>query len=135
MSYLLDKSAFEQRHQSADAKTRLDHHLLAGELATCEVIALEILYSARSAADYSAMRSTLDALEWLPTTTEALRRALDVQQQLAQRGKHRRPIPDLIIAATAELHDATVLHHDKDFDLIAEITGQPAEWIATPTSR
>ena len=54
----------------------------------------------------------------------------EVQGLLAARGKHRRPIPDLAIAATAEEHGATVLHYDKDYDLIAEITGQPVEWIA-----
>jgi hypothetical protein len=25
-----------------------------------------------------------------------------------------------------------VLHSDKDFDLIASVTGQPAEWLITP---
>jgi predicted nucleic acid-binding protein len=39
-------------------------------------------------------------------------------------------VPDLIIAATAELAGLTVLHCDKDFDLIASITGQSAEWIS-----
>jgi predicted nucleic acid-binding protein len=47
---------------------------------------------------------------------------------LADRGQHRAPsIPDLIVAATAELAELTVLYLDKDFDLIAEITGQPIE--------
>jgi predicted nucleic acid-binding protein len=41
-------------------------------------------------------------------------------------------VPDLIIAATAELAGLTVLHRDKDFDLIASVTGQPAEWLSTP---
>jgi len=36
----------------------------------------------------------------------------------------------LIIAAAAELAGLTVLHCDKDFDLIASITGQPAEWLS-----
>src|ERR1700689_1204539 len=46
----------------------------------------------------------------------------------ADRGQHRAPsVPDLIIAAAAELAGLTVLHLDKDFDLIAEITGQPME--------
>ena len=46
----------------------------------------------------------------------------------ANRGRHRAPsIPDLIIAATAELAGLTVLHFDKDFDVIAELTGQPVE--------
>jgi predicted nucleic acid-binding protein len=55
-------------------------------------------------------------------------RAVEILTRLADQGKHRAPsIPDLIIAATAELAGLTVLHLDKDFDLIAEITGQPTE--------
>jgi predicted nucleic acid-binding protein len=47
---------------------------------------------------------------------------------LADRGQHRAPsISDLLIAATAEIARLTVLHLDKDFDLIAAITGQPIE--------
>ncbi|MDP8970943.1 MAG: VapC toxin family PIN domain ribonuclease, partial [Actinomycetota bacterium] len=42
---------------------------------------------------------------------------------------HQRTVslPDLIVAATAELAGSTVLHVDKDFDLIAAVTAQPAE--------
>jgi len=55
-------------------------------------------------------------------------RAVETLALLADRGQHRAPsLPDLIIAATAELAGLTVLHLDKDFDLIAEITGQPME--------
>ncbi|SJN43362.1 POSSIBLE CONSERVED MEMBRANE PROTEIN [Luteococcus japonicus LSP_Lj1] len=53
-------------------------------------------------------------------------RALEVQRMLADRGQHRAPsVPDLLIAATAELLGLQVLHLDKNFDLIAEVTGQP----------
>jgi predicted nucleic acid-binding protein len=45
---------------------------------------------------------------------------------------HRRPIPDLIIAATAELHGAEVLHVNRDYDLIAEVTGQPMRRLVDP---
>ena len=55
-------------------------------------------------------------------------RALEVQHLLAATSQHRAPsIPDLLIAATAELAGLAVLHLDKDFDLIAQITGQPCE--------
>jgi predicted nucleic acid-binding protein len=55
-------------------------------------------------------------------------RAVEVLTLLADRGQHRAPsIPDLIIAATAELAGLTVLHLDKDFAVIADITGQPLE--------
>jgi predicted nucleic acid-binding protein len=53
---------------------------------------------------------------------------VQVQRLLAERGQHRAPsIPDLLIAAAAELNHRTVLHLDKDFDLIGELTGQPME--------
>jgi hypothetical protein len=55
-------------------------------------------------------------------------RAVEVLALLADRGQHRASsIPDLIIAATAELAGLTVLHMDKDFEIIAAITGQPLE--------
>ena len=50
------------------------------------------------------------------------------QSVLAERGQHRAPsISDLLIGATAELAALTVVHLDKDFDLIAQITAQPVE--------
>jgi len=59
-------------------------------------------------------------------------RALEVQMRLADRGHHRAPSgPDLIVAATAELAGLTVLHVDKDFELIADVTGQDLERLAT----
>ena len=59
-------------------------------------------------------------------------RAIEIQSVLANLGQHRAPsIPDLLIAATAELAELTVLHLDKDFDLIAKITGQPVESLET----
>jgi predicted nucleic acid-binding protein len=61
-------------------------------------------------------------------TPAAEGRAVAVQMLLADRGQHRAAaIPDLVVAATAELADLTVLALDKDFDLIAQITGQPVE--------
>ncbi len=55
-------------------------------------------------------------------------RAMAVQLELAATGRHRAPsIPDLIVAATAELNGLTVLHVDKDFALISEVTGQTVE--------
>jgi Predicted nucleic acid-binding protein, contains PIN domain len=58
-------------------------------------------------------------------------RAWEVQMLLADRGQHRAPsIPDLLIAATAEKAGLRVLAVDKDFDLIAEVTGQPVEMLA-----
>jgi predicted nucleic acid-binding protein len=63
-----------------------------------------------------------DRAEYLTPAIED--RSVDVLALLADRGQHRAPsVPDLIIAATAELAGLTVLHLDKDFEIIADITG------------
>ncbi|WP_063060591.1 PIN domain nuclease [Nocardia sienata] len=129
--YLADKSAHAQRYNSEEAAQRLDREMAAGRLAICEMVALELLYSARNSSDYLRLNAALQALPWAATDGAAMKRALDVQRRLAQRGQHRRPLPDLIIAATAELAELTVLHYDRDFDLIGDVTGQPMEWIVS----
>ena len=62
-------------------------------------------------------------------------RALEVQGLLARRGQHRGPsIPDLLIAATAELNGLTVLHVDANFTRISSISGQKVERLRVPTA-
>jgi predicted nucleic acid-binding protein len=98
----------------------------------CTVTRLEVGYSARSASDLRELQRTvpLAALIVEHFTPAMEERALEVQLILAERGQHRAPsLADLLIAATAELRKLTVLHCDKDFDLIAQTTGQPVEWL------
>jgi predicted nucleic acid-binding protein len=127
--YLADKSAFEQQRHSDTADELLRALATDGALYLTEIVALELLYSARNASDYEARRHDLGTLPWLRLTEAVAARALDIQRQLAALSQHRRPIPDLLVAATALEHDATVLHYDHDFDLIAESTGLSARWI------
>jgi predicted nucleic acid-binding protein len=55
---------------------------------------------------------------------------MDVHRALAATSQHRHfALPDLIVAAAAELHGATVLHYDADYDRIAAVTGRPTEWV------
>lgn len=127
--HVADKSAFEQQRHSEAAAGLLRALAADGALHMTEIVALELLYSARSAEDYRTRWDDLATLPWLGLTEAVGARALAIQRQLAELGQHRRPIPDLLVAATALEHDATVLHYDHDFDLIAGITGQPTEWI------
>jgi predicted nucleic acid-binding protein len=95
---------------------------------------LEVGYSTRSGSELTALLSTAPVsampVEYSAPAIED--RALEVQQRLAERGHHRAPsIPDLLIAATAELNRRTVLHVDKDFELIADLTGQVVERLNT----
>lgn len=129
--YLCDTSvlARARRHESvAQVITPLFD---AGTAATCAVTDLEVLFSARSPADYERLRGYQATLTTLPVTPEVCTRALDVQAELAAKSQHRgASVPDLLIAACAEVNGATVLHYDSDYDLIASVTGQPTAWVA-----
>jgi hypothetical protein len=128
-SWLIDKSALVRLSASPDAAEWISR-IERGLVRITTVTRLEIGYSARSAID---LRSRLREppvsampVEYLTPAIED--RAVDVLAQLAGRGQHRAPsIPDLMIAAAAELAGLTVLHLDKDFELIADLTGQPVE--------
>ncbi|HEV7721442.1 MAG TPA: PIN domain-containing protein [Iamia sp.] len=127
--HIADKSAFEQQRHSDAADGLLRALAADGALHMTEIVALELLYSARSPADYTVRWDGLASLPWLPMSSEVATTALDLQRRLATEGQHRRPIPDLLVAATALVHDATVLHYDRDFDLIAEVSDLSARWI------
>ena len=129
MRYIADKSALARlRHASVAA--RLAPLIVGGEVATCSVIELEVLFSARPHADLVATRARRSAMPSLPMQQADFDRALDVLEGLALSGHHRAAgIPDLLIAAVAERNALTILHYDKDFDLIAKVTGQTTEWI------
>jgi predicted nucleic acid-binding protein len=128
-TWLIDKSALVRLAASPDAAawaTRIERGLV--RIAT--VTRLETGYSARSGPQLRAafQQPPLSAMPVEYMTPAIEKRAVEILTVLADRGQHRAPsIPDLIIAATAELAGLTVLHLDKDFDLIGEITGQPME--------
>jgi predicted nucleic acid-binding protein len=133
-TWLADKSALVRLATSPDAAewaTRIERGLVR----ITTVTRLEAGYSARSGPDLRAgfQRPPLSSMpvEYLTPAIED--RAVEVLTLLADRGQHRAPsIPDLIVAATAELAGLTLLHLDKDFELIAEITGQPVERLNLP---
>ncbi|MCY3661393.1 MAG: PIN domain nuclease [bacterium] len=127
--YLADKSALARLHHPTVAR-RLGPLLVDGLVATTPIVDLAVLYSARSPADYEDVLAERRALPSFPLTPEVTDRAVDVQRRLAQEGRHRLPLPDLLIAATAELNGLAVLHYDADYDRIAEVTGQRCEWVA-----
>ena len=72
----------------------------------------------------------MDLLAPVLVTPRAEQRAPEVQAKLVRRGQHRAvSIPDLLVAAVAEVEQLSVLHYDADFELIAAVTGQPHRWI------
>lgn len=127
--YLADKSALGRLRKPA-VSAILGPLIQQGVVAICGAVELEMLFSARNATDHDRMRTYLGAFEWLAIFDECWDRALDVHRELAVRGRHRAvPMPDLLIAATAERHGVIVLHYDADFEVIAEVTGQRTRWV------
>ena len=130
MPYLIDKSALA-RMEHPQVQARIAPIIESGEAATCAIIDLEVLYSTRNHTEHLHTRTRREfAYQRIDLTAGVFRRAIEVQGLLAQRGQHRLPIPDLIIAAAAEVARITVLHYDSDFDTIAAVTNQDTEWVA-----
>ncbi|MBI2705572.1 MAG: PIN domain nuclease [Actinobacteria bacterium] len=130
--WLIDKSAIIRLHLAANAPewaSRIERGLVR----ICTVTRLEVGFSARTASDHRSLlaRPPIASMPVEYLTPKIEDRAIELQSILAERGQHRAPsVPDLLIAATAELAEFTVLHVDKDFELIADVTGQRVERLA-----
>jgi predicted nucleic acid-binding protein len=128
-TFLADTSALARLHHD-DVAARVHPMFLGGRIATCAVVDLEVLVTARTGAEHEEMWADRQLLPRAPITDTCTDRAIEVQGELADRGLHRAvPTTDLVIAAAAELAGLTVLHYDGDFEIIAEVTGQPVEWV------
>jgi predicted nucleic acid-binding protein len=135
LTELADTSAWvwSRRRAYPELRHAFDAALVDGELATCDMVRLELLYSARDPVEFAEIRDELAVLPDCPIGKQHWERALSVYEQLSVRGGlHRRSVkhPDLLIAVAAEAAGVAVLHYDEDYDRIAEITGQPTRWLA-----
>lgn len=128
LSYLLDSSVLTRLHHDS-VRNAVEPRAERGELARAGISDLEIGYSARNAGEWDKLTEALQAFELVETTADHLHRARQVQRLLAVKHQRGRKVPDLLVAAAAESYGLTTLHYDADFDRIAEVTGQPCEWI------
>ena len=129
--YLADTSVYVLQGRHPQVRRRFEALLAEGRLAACQMTALEFLNNAPDPKGYEVLWGAMHGQRWLDVTTEAMDRALAVHRRMAETSQHRHfRLPDLIIAATAEVHGATVLHYDADYDRVARVTGQPMEWVA-----
>ncbi len=97
------------------------------------MVRLELLRTARDRSELQLKRDDLDALRDVSMGSRVWRRATDVLELLAEAGPlHHRsvPLPDILIAAAAELAELTLLHYDRHFEAIAAVTGQPVRALA-----
>jgi predicted nucleic acid-binding protein len=132
MPELVDTSVWARQFHP-QVQSWFQRQLVAGEIAICGPIRLELLHSARDLAEFQAKRR---ALGFLPETTIGPRewaRAIQTYELLAGVGKqHHRSVrhSDLLIAVAAEAAGMTLVHYDHDFDAIQGVTGQAMRWVA-----
>jgi predicted nucleic acid-binding protein len=120
---LIDKSAY-LRGEVATAED--------DELCLCAVTRLEILYSARSGEDYRRLEDDVAQFRDLRMDAETFAVAAGAQRELASRGQHRVPIPDLLIACCAQQHAADVVHVDRHYDTLSQVLGFRPRRLSAP---
>jgi predicted nucleic acid-binding protein len=128
--YLVDTSVLTRLRYPQIGSTLLG----LGQLFYSPISGLELRYSASNEGDYRKLTTILEGFDRLPVVDDAFDIADRTQRRLAKAGLKGRPVPDLIIAAQAELANLTTLHYDADFDLISSVTGQSTLWISPPGS-
>ncbi|MFD9069941.1 PIN domain nuclease [Streptomyces lasiicapitis] len=127
--FLIDKSALS-RWPQADVAEVLDPLHRRGLLGVSGAVRIEMMYSARNAADAQRLREWLDGFDHLSCPDEVWDAAIETQDKAIRKGNHRAlSLADLVIAATAQRHRVTVLHYDEDYDQIADLTGHAGRWV------
>jgi predicted nucleic acid-binding protein len=136
VQFLIDTSALVRILRDPEVRSAWRQEITAGRVATCPIVELELLYSARSAAGRAELSGDLrQAFSRVVMPDRGFARAVEVQDALTDRGTHRSAgVVDLLVAATGEAHGLTVLHYDADFLHVAEVTGQSVRWVAEPGS-
>lgn len=121
---LVDTSAWIEflRDTGSPTCVRLDE-LLAGEIATCHPVRMEVLAGARDERHLRDLRGLLaraTTIETLPTDYEG---AAMLFRSCRRRGETVRRLIDCLIAAHAIRNRLPLLHADADFDVLARHTG------------
>jgi predicted nucleic acid-binding protein len=106
----------------------------AGLVSTCPITELELLHTARSWADRHHQKELLSEMfGWVVMPERVFDQAIEVQEALTARGSHRSADSiDLLTAVAASNHRLVLLHYDRDFVQVAQVTGQKMRWLADP---
>lgn len=131
--YLGDTSALS-RWALEPVKARLDPLLRRGLISICDATEYELLFTARDRAERTRLKAVMiPAFPWVPMGDGVFAEVLELQERLTEEGKHRcTSMVDAMLAVVAAREGLTILHYDRDFATIAEVTGQPVEWVVEP---
>jgi predicted nucleic acid-binding protein len=135
--FIADTSAWARAHH-AGVRVEWSKAVRSGQVATCPIVNLELLYSTRGASDFDRLAEDLAQLRDIPITRSVTNAALHAFRQLADAGPlHHRSVklPDLLIAAAAQDAAVGVLHYDEVFDRLATVLQFESRWVARRGSR
>jgi predicted nucleic acid-binding protein len=107
----------------------------ADQLRSSPVVEIELLHSARNAAEFEEWRLMLSILRPVPLTNPACNAAIHALWELSQKsdGYHRVGLGDALIAASAQDAAVGVLHYNpKDFEKLAEVLNFESVPIGAP---
>jgi predicted nucleic acid-binding protein len=128
LTHLVDTSVLTRLHRGEIVQV-VEPLASAGQLGRATISDLEVGFWARNAREWDRLMAALDAFDAIEIDADHVERARHVQRNLTDKGLRGRKVPDLLIAAAAEARRITVLHYDSDFDIIANVTGQPTQWV------
>jgi predicted nucleic acid-binding protein len=102
------------------------------QIATCSIVTLELLYSARDSPELAILEAEQALLRDVPVASSAQRATIAALRDLASTGagQHRVPIADALIAAAAQEAGLDVLHYDRHYDRLANVLNFSSVWIA-----
>ena len=120
---LVDTSAWIEylRDTGSPACVRVGE-LLEADLATCDVVRMELLAGARDEQHRRDLRRLIARAAFVPLQPGDFDRAAALYRQCRSRGETVRVLIDCLIAALAIRVDMPVLHCDVDFDVLARHT-------------
>jgi predicted nucleic acid-binding protein len=140
-----DETPFGGKVLIADtsARARASHQLVRDlwatalrgrQIATCSIVTLELLYSARDAEEFTTIEAEQALLRDVPVAASAQRAAIGALRDLASDGpgQHRVPLADALIAAAAQEAGVDVLHYDHHYERLAQVLHFTSVWIAPP---
>ncbi|SRR6266536_4021771 len=134
--YIADKSVWARTGRGRSFQAEWERALLANQIATCPVTLMEMLWSARSLAEFLAIETDLSSLRMIPIGMAEFDIAVETLRNLAaiNSGYQRVPLADALIAAAAHRAGIGVLHYDHDFDRLREVLVFDNRWVAAAGS-
>ncbi|MEI4270428.1 PIN domain nuclease [Klenkia sp. LSe6-5] len=123
---LLDSSAWVTHLRGADvpalAEVRTILRERASEVVVCEPVVMELLAGATSGT-VDRLERVLDGLPSLRFSPETdFRTAATLHRSARATGETVRSMVDCVIAAVAIRHGAQLVHRDRDFDVLAQVS-------------